>query len=370
MSKRANPKIVGGFVLGAIALAIAGAAAFGSGALLRPRPQAVTFFGGSVAGLIEGAPVNLRGVRVGSVKDIRLNVEMTDLSVQIAVYLEFEPERLEAIGGPRRTGVLGEAIERGLKAQLVSQSFVTGQLAVELAYRPDVPVKFVGLDKSMVEIPTVISEMESVKEFLGRLPLDEMANAAIRSLKSIDHLVSSPDLQNLITLLAADAQEIKRLVETMHDVVPPISGSIRDTSSSARDTLLLTQRLLSAVAADVQSVLGRADQTLTTADTQIATLGASGAAALKSAEQTARQAEGQIASLGARSGAAVKNVEQAAQQAEIALASVNTLISRGTIQRGDIDLTLRNLSTLTASLRSLADQLERNPQILLTGRKQ
>lgn len=345
MSKRANPKIVGGFVIGAIVLAIAGAAAFGSGALLRPRPKAVTFFQGSVAGLIEGAPVNLRGVRVGSVSDIRLNVDMTNLSVQIAVYLEFEPERLSAIGGERRTGVLADAIEKGLRAKLVSQSFVTGQLAVELDYRPDAPVKLVGLDKSVVEIPTVISDMESMKEFLGRLPLDEIAGDTVRILNSMERLVSGPELKGLIDLLVSDAEEFKRLAETTRDAVAPISGSVQETSSSARDTLLLMQRLLGTVASDVQSVLSRADHTLNTADTQIATVGG-------------------------KSGAALKNIEQAARQAEIALGSINTLVSQGTMQRGDIDRTLRNLTSLTASLRSLADQLERNPQILLTGKKQ
>src|SRR3954468_20813224 len=109
MSKRANPKVVGGFVLGAIALAIAGAAAFGGGAFLHTRPEAVAFFEGSIGGLAEGAPVNLRGVRIGSVKDIKLNINTDNLSVEIAVYLEFEPERFSEIGKPRKGGILADA---------------------------------------------------------------------------------------------------------------------------------------------------------------------------------------------------------------------------------------------------------------------
>ena len=53
MSKRANPKLIGGFVLGAIALVIIGLLAFGSGQYFAPKGKAVLYFAGSLAGLRE-----------------------------------------------------------------------------------------------------------------------------------------------------------------------------------------------------------------------------------------------------------------------------------------------------------------------------
>lgn len=319
MSRRANPKIVGAFVLGAIGLFVAGVVAFGSGAFLHQRPRAVAYFEGSITGLSEGAPVNLRGVRVGSVSNIKLNLHTDDLKVDIAVYLEFEPERFSSIGAVR-TGVLPDAVEKGLRAKLISQSFVTGQLAVEIDYLPDTPIRLVGLDQSVPEIPTVKSDLESVKEFIGNLPLEELTASALKMVQSIDRLASDPDLHALVSSLLDNANEAKLLLADLRETIAPVSTSLLDTSAQARDTL-------------------------------------------KSAGE-------QITSVGAKSETTLKSIEQAAKQADVALASVNSLVARGGAQRGELDQTLRNLSALTASLRSLADQLERNPQILLTGKRQ
>ena len=56
-----NPRTTGLFVLGAILLVVAGLVAFGSRSYFEHRPRAVTFFHGSVAGLVVGAPVTFPG---------------------------------------------------------------------------------------------------------------------------------------------------------------------------------------------------------------------------------------------------------------------------------------------------------------------
>ena len=55
MSRRANPKIVGGFVLAAIALLVAGALVFGSFTFFEATRRIVVFFEGSVDGLTQGS---------------------------------------------------------------------------------------------------------------------------------------------------------------------------------------------------------------------------------------------------------------------------------------------------------------------------
>ena len=70
MSKRANPKIIGGFVIGAIVLIIAGVIVFSSGQLFIKKPKVIMYFKGSVKGLNVGAPVDFKGVQVGKVTEI------------------------------------------------------------------------------------------------------------------------------------------------------------------------------------------------------------------------------------------------------------------------------------------------------------
>ena len=74
MSKKISPALIGAFVLGALVLLIVAVIAFGSGQLFRKTQEFVLYFDGSVNGLHVGAPVKFKGVEVGSVKDIRLEM--------------------------------------------------------------------------------------------------------------------------------------------------------------------------------------------------------------------------------------------------------------------------------------------------------
>ena len=56
--------------------------------------QYVMFFDNSVRGLSVGAPVEFKGIRVGSVLDIRLEFDAQATTFIIPVLVEVEPERI------------------------------------------------------------------------------------------------------------------------------------------------------------------------------------------------------------------------------------------------------------------------------------
>ena len=58
-------------------------------------------------------------------------------------------------------------IEKGLRAQLVTQSLVTGQLQIELDFRPDTPGTLIGPDNGEPEIPAIKSSLGSVRPLRG-----------------------------------------------------------------------------------------------------------------------------------------------------------------------------------------------------------
>ena len=81
MAKRSNPKLIGGFVLGAIALVVIGAFAFGGGNFLKPKAKAVLFFvNSSLSGLTVGSPVTFRGITVGAVTDLKIKYDWREQS--------------------------------------------------------------------------------------------------------------------------------------------------------------------------------------------------------------------------------------------------------------------------------------------------
>ncbi len=156
MAKKANPKLIGGFVVGAIALVLVGAIAFGGGKFLAAKRQAVLFFSEySLAGLDVGSPVTFRGVKIGSVTGVVIRYDVEQQTIQVPVYIEVELDRIRVVRGKSDTKSFPTLIERGLRAQLVIQSLVTGQASIDLNFHPNTPIKLVGSEPGMIEVPTI-----------------------------------------------------------------------------------------------------------------------------------------------------------------------------------------------------------------------
>jgi paraquat-inducible protein B len=134
MSKQANKTLIGAFVVGAIALVVAGIIIFGSGDFFAERPKFVMFFEGSVNGLNVGAPVTFRGVKIGTVTEVNLYFNPQDMSLKIPVYVEFDPKSMVLEKGSwqksERYEYIKQFIDRGLRAKLQLQSMVTGLLMI------------------------------------------------------------------------------------------------------------------------------------------------------------------------------------------------------------------------------------------------
>jgi paraquat-inducible protein B len=177
-------------------------------------------FDGSVRGLQRGAPVEFRGIKLGAVTDIRLELNTKAGSVRIPVTMELEPERITQIGsleGQKPYEFMERLVERGLRAQLKSGNLLTGQLFVALDFYPDSPPAKLERGGKYPEIPTVPTEMEeltrSVTGLLDKfasLPLDEMVksmgsliNETRTTVRSVEGLVTSPDLQQSLKALRA-----------------------------------------------------------------------------------------------------------------------------------------------------------------------
>ena len=90
MSKPANKTMIGLFVVGAIALIVVAIGVLGSGKFFTEKFTYVMVFEGSVKGLNVGAPVVLRGVKVGAVSDIRMHFDYATKGVTVLVYAEFD----------------------------------------------------------------------------------------------------------------------------------------------------------------------------------------------------------------------------------------------------------------------------------------
>ena len=94
MSKRANPTVVGFFVIIGIVLAVATVLLLGSGKLLTPDMKYVLYFDESVNGLQKGAPVKFRGVTIGAVDEIQVQHDNERGGVTIPVIVNLNPKKI------------------------------------------------------------------------------------------------------------------------------------------------------------------------------------------------------------------------------------------------------------------------------------
>jgi paraquat-inducible protein B len=98
MGRRSNPALIGAFVLGATVIAGAAVVSIGSGLFFRSTRTFVIFFQGSVNGLERGAPVKFRGVPIGEVSDIRILLSRDSVPNRIPVLIEVDRTRLQGLG--------------------------------------------------------------------------------------------------------------------------------------------------------------------------------------------------------------------------------------------------------------------------------
>lgn len=335
MGKKYSPTLIGGFVLGGIVLLIGALFVFGSGDLFKEKRRWVTYFDGSVGGLNPGAPVNFRGVRVGTVTEVKLQLDPQKLTARIPVYFELDPDRISWVGGPvAQSPKL--AAQAGVRAKLSMQSLVTGQMQVDLDLSPETPARFVGADPHVPEIPSVPSDFDVLKQQLSELPLRELLASIDRAVGNIDRLVSSPEARESLRALAAGLEETRQLIASTHQEAIPLmreltaaTQSVRQTSDQARDSLKVVE-------GDLHSTLGEVRQLSSNTRTDLR--------------------------------ATLRSADKALQQASTTLASLDGIVADDTRSRADIDNTLQNLAQASSALRSFANTVERNPNSIIVGR--
>lgn len=290
----------------------------------------VAYFPESVKGLSVGSPVTFQGVKIGSVTDVKVVLDPKEMKASTPVFFEIEADRFTPVPGVQirfEKGATGAKIliERGLRAQLETQSFVTGQLAIALGLHPGTPIHLTGLNPDLFEMPTIPSSTEKLTTTIEHLPIDEIAQSVLKATQGVDRLVNAPELNETIRSLSAAARDLRELAQHMDAEVRPLANEVATTLDATRDTLKDTQKLVRDVGGQVRPMAASIEKTLTAAQ-----------AALEGAQRT--------------------------------MVTVNETVAETSSMQYELTGTLRELSTALRSIRTLSDYLERHPDALLFGK--
>lgn len=196
MSRKANKTAIGMFVVGAVALLVAGIAVFGSGAIFKQSDKYVLFFDGSIKGLSVGAPVIFRGVKIGNVSDISLLYDPKNKNVLIPVIIDVELARVQGV--PDKLGYpdYNRLVKRGLRSRLEIQNFITGQLMIGFDFYTDKPAKIYNILKQYPELPTLPISPD-IFEIMEEIPIKEISHNLNEAVEGINKLVNSEGVAGL-----------------------------------------------------------------------------------------------------------------------------------------------------------------------------
>lgn len=320
MSLAKHKTALGFFSLLALGLLLFGIIALGGGKLFKHDTQFVLYFGSSVSGLSVGAPVVFRGVPLGSVTHISLVANANKSNVTIPVNISIDAANLIlATGHPlqdeeEKVAVIQDMVSKGMRGRLQLSSLITGQYRIELDFFPDTPASFKS-GTPQYEIPTVATAIDTLQKTIDRIPIEKVVANIDSALTHLSQLIESGDVDRALKAFA-------------------------DTFTQA-STLLAA---LQSSPALLNSTLGNAE---------------AGSAALKAdlprALENLNRAMTDFAS-------AARRVDATTAAAEKSLNTLSPVTQ-------ELLNTLRETKTTVRSLRSLTDELDKNPESLIRGRK-
>lgn len=259
---------VGLFVVLGLALLVTTIVFVLGGQVFTSREQVLMRFNGSVYGLSVGSPVVFRGVTIGAVTDIGLSLNRQADRIEIPVTAMLNRDAVMLLGPPQDSiaQALAHLLDQGLSARLANQSFLTGQLYVDLDLRPAlVKSRPIPPSSDVIDIPTLPSTAQALQAQLEGVDLKAALQDLTAIAKATREILQDPQLKTTLTNLAGLSGELRTLAQTMQQEVKPLSGAAQATlaqASSAAKALTQAGERIAQAGESVTRVAQRLDTTL------------------------------------------------------------------------------------------------------------
>jgi len=216
MSRTANPVAIGLFTLITLALAAVLVVMFSGNNWWSPRERYVLLYDSSIRGLNVGAPVTLKGVKIGQVIDTRVTLYGETRDILNTVTVEIDTSALEQQGNHKQV-TIDELLQRGLRAQLRQQSLLTGLLYIDVDFEQTKPGHYKPVKTAYPQLPTTPTNLQQLTRDLETVDVNKLANDFQQTLSAINLLLNDPSMQQL-------AGNISNAVKALHVT----AGQLRD----------------------------------------------------------------------------------------------------------------------------------------------
>ena len=230
---------------------------------LNPILPYLLLFTESVRGLSNDAPVEFRGIRIGTVMGISFKYLPDDPDHRVPVLIKLDPTLLIDLPSDDFTearNYIAQNVDKGLRASLKTGSYLTGQLYVDLDFVKDAPPANVAESQGYFVLPTTGSGLGQIEEKVSALldkfkalPLEATvanANDLLAQFKGVaqhlDTILASKDTQNLPTALRNDLGELQKTLAGYNDksdFYQGLGGTLRQLDETLQSLRGLTETL-------------------------------------------------------------------------------------------------------------------------------
>ena len=233
-------------------------------AMKQPDPverRFALYFNESVRGLSVGAPVTLYGLNVGHVAEVGLTFDPKRNIFRPRVLITFYPDRIVGLLNEEQRATTGKALteisesarlrllrrtveDHGLRGQLRTGSFLTGELYVAFEYFPNAPKVKLDTTREPIELPVVPGGLAAIESKLGsilakidNMPLDAIGVDVKNAIETLNTTLKDAD-----TLIKrVDTQWVPEGTKTLEELHKAIADADRaliniDTSYLAKDS--------------------------------------------------------------------------------------------------------------------------------------
>ena len=197
----------------------------------------VAYFQSAVGGLGRGSAVQFYGIQVGTVSDVTLETDAATGGLRVRVSLEIQPERVlspGAVAAEDPVTVARRLVRRGMRAQVQTANYLTGQQVLSLNLVPNAPpmeLEQVGKDLVIPStgggLDNILQAVSDMAAKLDRLPLEQIGQNLNATLRSASGAMSSVD--SLVK--HADAG-----ISPLFKQLPAITASLQDAAAKAART--------------------------------------------------------------------------------------------------------------------------------------
>jgi len=228
--KQISEKSIGLFVLVSIALVVLAIVMLGSSSLFSQKRIFVMYFTDSVNGLNVGAPVKFRGVKIGEVKQVALQVDMKNQTLNLPIIIEIDTSHFIITNKfmVSKDQFISYLISEGLRAGLKAESLITGLLYIEMDFHPEIPQIYQKNSTPYLQIPTIQSTSQAMTSAF---------ESAKNALSAVTKLVQSKELKKLIISASSAFNQADSTFMHVNKKVDPVMIDLEEVLDKARDAL-------------------------------------------------------------------------------------------------------------------------------------